>query len=142
MSWLQREELVTLQGIGEKITIWYKEQNRTFKKGSACRNLYISVFYLRLEIGNKYCFHLDQSFSTRGDFAPYGHLTMSGDIWTGEILLKFSVWKPISYYLQDSLYNEGFSGGSVVKNMPASEGDIGLFPGLGRSPGEGNGNPL
>ena len=33
-------------------------------------------------------------------------------------------------------------GGSVVKNLPATTGDIGLIPGQGRSPGEGNGNPL
>ena len=36
----------------------------------------------------------------------------------------------------------GFPGGSVVKNPPANEGDMGSIPGLGRSPGEGNGNPL
>ena len=33
----------------------------------------------------------------------------------------------------------------VVKNPPANAGDIkdaGLIPGLGRSPGEGNGNTL
>ena len=30
----------------------------------------------------------------------------------------------------------------VVKNTPANSGDIGLIPGLGRSPGEGNGNTL
>ena len=33
----------------------------------------------------------------------------------------------------------------VVKNLTADAGDIrdaGLIPGLGRSPGEGNGNPL
>ena len=36
----------------------------------------------------------------------------------------------------------GFPGGSVVKNLPANSGDAGLIPGLGRSPGEGNGNPL
>ena len=36
----------------------------------------------------------------------------------------------------------GFPGGSVVKNLPANEGDTGSIPGLGRSPGEGNGNPL
>ena len=29
-----------------------------------------------------------------------------------------------------------------VKNSPANVGDAGLIPGLGRSPGEGNGNPL
>ena len=34
---------------------------------------------------------------------------------------------------------------SQVKNFPANTsdaGDLGLIPGLGRSPGEGNGNPL
>ena len=30
----------------------------------------------------------------------------------------------------------------VVKNSPASAGDAGLIPGSGRSPGEGNDNPL
>ena len=32
--------------------------------------------------------------------------------------------------------------GSVVKNPPANAGDVSSIPGLGRSPGEGNGNPL
>ena len=36
----------------------------------------------------------------------------------------------------------GFSGGSVVKNLPANEGDMGSIPGLGRSPGGGNSNPF
>ena len=36
----------------------------------------------------------------------------------------------------------GFPGGSVVKNLPASVGDSGSFLGLGRSPEEGNDNPL
>ena len=31
---------------------------------------------------------------------------------------------------------------TAVKNLPASAGDQGSIPGLGRSPGEGNGNPL
>ena len=38
-----------------------------------------------------------------------------------------------------------FPGGSVVKNLPAKAGDtgdVGSIPGLGRSPGAGNGNPL
>ena len=30
----------------------------------------------------------------------------------------------------------------VVKNLPANAGDLGSIPGLGRAPGEGNGNPL
>ena len=36
----------------------------------------------------------------------------------------------------------GFPGGSVIKNLPANAGDVGLIPASGRSPGEGNGNPL
>ena len=32
--------------------------------------------------------------------------------------------------------------GSVVKNLPANAGDIGLIPGSGRSPGVGNGSLL
>ena len=35
-----------------------------------------------------------------------------------------------------------FLGGSVVKNLPANANDTGCIPGLGRSPGEGNDNPL
>ena len=34
----------------------------------------------------------------------------------------------------------GFPGSSVVKNLPANAGDVGLIPGLGKSPGEGNDN--
>ena len=36
----------------------------------------------------------------------------------------------------------GFPGGSVIKNLPANAGDSGSIPGLGRSLGGGNGNPL
>ena len=35
-----------------------------------------------------------------------------------------------------------FSGGSEVKASASNAGDPGLIPGSGRSPGEGNGNPL
>ena len=35
-----------------------------------------------------------------------------------------------------------FSGGSVVKNPPTNAQDTGWIPRSGRSPGEGNGNPL
>ena len=39
-------------------------------------------------------------------------------------------------------YGSGFPGGSVVKNLPANAGDTGSISDPGRSPGEGNGNPL
>ena len=41
--------------------------------------------------------------------------------------------------------DKGFPGGSVVKNPPASAGDIGdvsSIPGSGRASGRGNGKPL
>ena len=36
----------------------------------------------------------------------------------------------------------GEEGSLVVKNLPATAGDVGSIPGLGRSPGEVNGNLL
>ena len=35
----------------------------------------------------------------------------------------------------------GFLGSSVIKNPPANAGNMSSICGLGRSPGEGNGNP-
>ena len=37
---------------------------------------------------------------------------------------------------------DGFPGGSEVKSSVCNAGDLGSIPGSGRSPGEGNGNPL
>ena len=37
---------------------------------------------------------------------------------------------------------EDFPDGSAVQNPPANAEDTGLICGLGRSPGEGNSNPL
>ena len=36
----------------------------------------------------------------------------------------------------------GFPSGSDSKKSACNAGDLGLIPGSGRSPGEGNGNPL
>ena len=38
--------------------------------------------------------------------------------------------------------HQGFPSGSDGKVSACNEGDLGSTPGLGRSPGEGNGNPL
>ena len=40
------------------------------------------------------------------------------------------------------LFYFGFPGGSEVKVSACNAGDLGSIPGSGRSPGEGNGNPL
>ena len=49
-----------------------------------------------------------------------------------KLYLIFFLW----YYK-----NRGFPGVLVIKNPPANARDTSLIPGLGRSPGEGNGNP-
>ena len=47
------------------------------------------------------------------------------------------------YSVVDSVLTiRGFPGGSVVKNPPANAGVAGSIPGLGRSPGGGNGNQI
>ena len=43
---------------------------------------------------------------------------------------------------KQNIITVGFPDGSVVKSPPANAGDTSLIPGSGRSPGEGNGNPL
>ena len=43
---------------------------------------------------------------------------------------------------EQHLMRGGFLGGLAVKNPLPSAGDVGLIPGSGRSPGEGNDNPL
>ena len=47
--------------------------------------------------------------------------------------------------LVTQIFHTAFPGSSVVKNLPASAGateDTRSVPGSGRSPGEGDGNPL
>ena len=57
-------------------------------------------------------------------------------------LLKKAVTCLHGYFSGLSCVMGGFPGDSVVKNLPASAGYVGSIPGLGRSPGEGNSNPL
>ena len=40
------------------------------------------------------------------------------------------------------ILSSGFPSHPVARNLPDKAGDVDLIPGLGRSPGKGNGNPL
>ena len=65
----------------------------------------------------------------------------------GLICLSTFLHKPSKdFYLTLSLYKKefcwGFPGGSEGKASACNAGDLGSIPGSGRSPGEGNGNPL
>ena len=54
-------------------------------------------------------------------------------------------FKPGEGHYISSTTHLGLPGASVVKNLPANAGDsraAGSIPGLGRSPGVGNANPL
>ena len=59
------------------------------------------------------------------------------DHWTYREFPTFSF-----FFLMPGILKYGFPGGSEVKNPPANAGDLSSIPGSGRSPGEGNGNPL
>ena len=48
----------------------------------------------------------------------------------------------VSYFKKLILLIMGFPGGSDGKESACSEGNLGSIPGSGRSPREGNGNPL
>ena len=55
--------------------------------------------------------------------------------WSGHVVLSLIINK-------EAKIPKGFPGGSALKNLPATAGDAGLIPGLGRSSGEGDGNRL
>ena len=65
--------------------------------------------------------------------------------WQGS-LICCSPWNCKELDTTEQLNNNnkdtGVPGGSGIRNPPANEGDAGSIPGLGRSSGEGNGNPL
>ena len=48
----------------------------------------------------------------------------------------------LQVFLNPSFLIWGFPGGSDGKASACNAGDLGLIPGSGRCPGEGNGNPL
>ena len=52
---------------------------------------------------------------------------------------RTAVW---SNEMEAALAQWGFPSGSDGKEFACNAGDLGLIPGSGRDPGEGNGNPL
>ena len=78
---------------------------------------------------------------SRYNRTPSGH-----KIWLPLWHFGFHVWGPATKQKRQSpsflVIDPGFPCSSVSKESACSAGDLGLIPGLGRSPGEGNGNPL
>ena len=59
--------------------------------------------------------------------------------WQVDSLPMSYLGSPFSMYY---IHQLGFPDGSAWKESPCNVGDLGLIPGLGRSPGEANGYPL
>ena len=58
------------------------------------------------------------------------------------VVRTIKIWSVTKFEIYNAVL---WTGGSVVKNPPANAGDprdANLIPGSGRSPGEGNSNPL
>ena len=67
--------------------------------------------------------------------------TVLSQVILGELFLNhpFKTFITPAFY---AVFYLGFPGGSEVKVSASNSGDPGSIPGLGRSPGEGNGSPL
>ena len=82
-----------------------------------------------------------------GEFSrPVGRRSriVGQETWSLGLVTKLLSWISSSTFLGFT-FAWGFPGASVVKNLPAIEGDTGgtdSVSGSGRSPGGGNGNPL
>ena len=66
----------------------------------------------------------------------------SGDCHIQSYLLSYYFILKIIYLLYWSYKKGGFPGGSDGKESTCIAGDLSSIPGLGRSPGEGHGNPF
>ena len=77
-------------------------------------------------------------------------ITDSMDMGLGELrelVMDREVWHAVTHEVarsrtQLSDFHFDLPGGSDGKESACNAGDLGLIPGLGSSPGEGNGNPL
>ena len=74
--------------------------------------------------------------------ATHSKILVQKMLWTEELGRLHSPWVRRESDTTVHTTSQGFPDGLVVKNPPANAGDTGSIPGLGRSPGEGNGNPL
>ena len=83
-----------------------------------------------------FCFFMND----RKKFSQWQNLLTQWQILKAILMWKQCILKLYFRYYIRNLW--GYSGSSVVKNPPASAGDMDPIPGLGRSSGEGNGNPV
>ena len=77
---------------------------------------------------------------------PLGQVLPLGEILNKSFIFvcdsSLNIWSTIFEIQYLIIVSSGFPGGSDSKESPCNSGNPGLIPGSGRSPGEGNGNPL
>ena len=75
-----------------------------------------------------------------------GSLLLFSESWSSQGFVAPSKslfpWEFSGFFLLDSQVRKDFPGGSDGKASVYNAGDLGSIPASGRSPGEGNGNPL
>ena len=57
-------------------------------------------------------------------------------------MIQAELWDTQHTKISCNFINQGFPGGLECKRSACKEGDLGLIPGSGGFPGEGNGNPF
>ena len=92
-------------------------------------------------MGKKTFYQLD-TVKVMGICCHMSWLCNSLEPFSDEIMDEKEFLKYQTVFQYKVIFIMGFPGGSVVKNPPTKAGDMGLIPGSGRSPGEGNNNPL
>ena len=73
-------------------------------------------------------------------YSPWGHRRVGHNLATKQQVMLVRVF--MCRFLSGHLVEFGFPGGLDGKESACSAEDPGSIPGLGRSPGEGDGNPL
>ena len=101
-------------------------------------NLDKSLFSLYMEVASNNILPIDRLHPCHLIFCSYNFPAI-----TKKYPLKLLYFRCHSiFYHNYYLLCFGFPGGSDGKESICNVGDLGLIPGSGRSPGEGNGNPL
>ena len=94
-----------------------------------------------LKLRQVYYWRIGESLARRKEDSRGSQSTRSRSFTLGWPYNLSSRGAPLRIKGRDSWWL-GFPGGSAVQNLPANAGSVGSIPGLRRSPGEWNGNPL
>ena len=110
-----------------------------------------SLAHIPLSLSNQpVCYHSSCRFIYKHPFCAHNFQRFRKEdfpaISSSPLLSAVLLFKPTNHSLFFTIlglhHMLGLPSGSAVKNPTCNEGDKDSIPGMGRSPGEGNGNPL